>query len=171
MPLTPEFLSAVKVVDKNWSMGVELLSPLLYSLIRCTKPRSVLEVGAGYSTLFILEALADNVEEFRRNQQIMRGHGRSDEYVGMRRILRGRHPLPLALPEFYDRDYAPMLSVIDDVSHPATAAKDVETIAGSLGHGELLSFKKGDFRGLSKDFDAHLLPFDFVWFDCGSYRE
>ncbi|HUG35828.1 MAG TPA: hypothetical protein VML54_02690, partial [Candidatus Limnocylindrales bacterium] len=73
MPLTAEFLRAVAPVDKNWSMGVELVSPLLYSLIRCAKPRSALEVGAGYSSLFILQALADNAEEFERHRAEMRG--------------------------------------------------------------------------------------------------
>jgi hypothetical protein len=34
-----------------------------YSLVRFHKPRRVLEVGAGYTTLFILQALRDNEAE------------------------------------------------------------------------------------------------------------
>ena len=44
-------------------MGVENMGPLLYSLIRFVKPRTILEVGAGYTTLFVLQALKDNEAE------------------------------------------------------------------------------------------------------------
>ena len=44
-------------------MGCENMGPLLYALVRFVKPRRVLEVGAGYTTLFILQALADNEAE------------------------------------------------------------------------------------------------------------
>ena len=40
-------------------MGVENMGPLLYSLVRFAKPRHVLEVGAGYTSIFILQALHD----------------------------------------------------------------------------------------------------------------
>ena len=46
-------------------MGVENMGPLLYSLIRFVKPRRILEVGAGYTTLFILQALKDNEAELK----------------------------------------------------------------------------------------------------------
>ena len=41
------------------------MGPLLYSLIRFVKPRRVLEVGAGYTSLWILQALADNESELQ----------------------------------------------------------------------------------------------------------
>src|SRR5215472_4603928 len=148
MPITREFLDVIEPLDKNWSMGVELVSPLLHSLIRCTKPRSVLEVGAGYSSIFILQALADNLEEHRERQHLLKGHVRSDQHTGMRRLLKGRHPLPLARPEYYGQDYSPVLSIIDDVSHPATSAREVESIAAQLNLSPLLRFHKGDFRGM-----------------------
>ena len=44
-------------------MGCENMGPLLYSLIRFVKPRRVLEVGAGYTSIWILQALADNDAE------------------------------------------------------------------------------------------------------------
>jgi hypothetical protein len=167
--LTPKFFEAIRPLDKNWSMGVELLSPFIYSLIRCTKPRSALEVGAGYSSPFILQALADNLTDHRQQQEALRGHVRSDEHGGLRRLLKGRHPAPLARPEYYDRAYDPVLTIIDDVSHPATSAKQVEAVATDLQLGHILRFQKGDFRGMSPSFPADILPFDFVWFDCGSF--
>jgi len=171
MPLTPRFFEAVHVLDKNWSMGVELMSPFLYSLIRCTRPRGVLEVGAGYSSLFILQALADNLEEFKQNKKLVEGHVRSDQHVRWKRLFRGRHPLPLALPEYYESEYSPKLAVIDDVSHPATSAGVVESVANKLQLGQLLKFYEGDFRGMSRKLEQQLLPLDFVWFDCGAFKE
>lgn len=46
--------------------GCENMAPLLYSMIRFIKPQSVLEVGAGYSTIWIAQALKDNDEEISR---------------------------------------------------------------------------------------------------------
>jgi hypothetical protein len=39
------------------SRRVENMGPLLYTLIRFTKPRRILEVGAGYTSIYILQAL------------------------------------------------------------------------------------------------------------------
>lgn len=45
--------------------GTEHIAHLLYSLIRMTRPKTVVEYGSGYSTLFVLRALADNIEDVR----------------------------------------------------------------------------------------------------------
>jgi len=167
MPLTPEFYDAIKDLDRNWSMGVELVSPLLYSLTRCVKPQSVLEIGAGYSTVFLLQGLADNFEEFSTNRELLEGHVRSDDHKGLRRLIKGKHPLPLAEIAYYEGSYRPLLSVIDDRSHPATSATKVEEVARKLKIDRYLRFYEGDFRGMSGKFDRQLLPFDFIWLDCG----
>jgi predicted O-methyltransferase YrrM len=175
MPLTPDFFEAVKVLDRNWSMGVELVSPLIYSLIRCTRPKSALEVGAGYSSLFMAQALAENLEEYRQNKELLQGQLPPDQWVGvkrvMKRLLHGRHPLPLALPQYYESAYEPRLSIIDDKSHDASSAGLVEAVAHKLQLSHVLQFYDGDFRGMSGKFNSELLPFDFVWFDCGGFQE
>ena len=66
--LDPTFLEAVKSLLSPWS-GTELMAPLLYTLARFTRARTVLEGGSGYTTPFLAKALADNahaVEEARR---------------------------------------------------------------------------------------------------------
>lgn len=171
MPLTPEFLEAIHTLDKNWSMGVESVSPFLYSMIRCIQPRRALEVGAGYSSLFILQALADNAEEHHNRRAILKGQVRSDQHTGLRRIFKGRHPLPLAETDFYTGDYDPRLHVIDDGSHPATSARKVAEVARKLNLGHLLQFHDGLFQGMSRQFSPADLPLDFVWFDCGGLQE
>lgn len=58
------FLSALRPLHAQ-HMGCENMGLLLYSLIRFVKPQHVLEVGAGYTSLWILQALADNDAELR----------------------------------------------------------------------------------------------------------
>lgn len=47
------------------AMGSEVMAPLLYSLIRFVRARTVLEAGMGYTTPFIAKALQDNEASFR----------------------------------------------------------------------------------------------------------
>lgn len=63
MPLDTQFIGAATTHFSPFrlSSGTELVSPLLYSLARLIRPKSVVEYGSGYSTLFLLRALADNV--------------------------------------------------------------------------------------------------------------
>ena len=66
--LDPSFLEAVKSLLNPWT-GTELMAPLLYTLARFTRARTVLEAGSGYTTPFLAKALADNayaVEAERR---------------------------------------------------------------------------------------------------------
>ena len=58
------FLAAVApLYDAH--MGAENLGTALYALIRFAKPGSVVEIGAGLTSAFILQALADNDAETR----------------------------------------------------------------------------------------------------------
>ena len=45
-------------------MGTENVAPLLRSLIRMVRPQRVLEIGAGYTTPFLLDGLEKNEELF-----------------------------------------------------------------------------------------------------------
>tara|TARA_R110000803_G_scaffold55550_2_gene112477 strand:- start:6 stop:656 length:651 start_codon:yes stop_codon:yes gene_type:complete len=53
------------LINKNFQQlypniyGTESVSLFLYSLIKCCRPQRLLEIGAGYSTLFIAQALKD----------------------------------------------------------------------------------------------------------------
>lgn len=43
-------------------MGTELVAPFLYNFCRLTRPEKILEIGMGYTTPFLLDAIADNQE-------------------------------------------------------------------------------------------------------------
>lgn len=51
-------------------MGAENVAPLLYSLLRFVKPTSALEVGGGFTSIFLLQALEDNAAEVARYRQL-----------------------------------------------------------------------------------------------------
>jgi hypothetical protein len=56
-------------------MGCENMGPLLYALTRFVKPRRILEVGAGYTSLWLLRALADNDAELEACSQALAADG------------------------------------------------------------------------------------------------
>jgi hypothetical protein len=54
-------------------MGTENVAVLLYALVKMLRPPRVLAVGLGYSTLFLLQALADAYDEALRDYELMQG--------------------------------------------------------------------------------------------------
>ena len=57
--LTPAFFTAADTIFVP-AFGTEQMGPLLHSLIRFHRPEHVVELGFGYTTPFIAQALADN---------------------------------------------------------------------------------------------------------------
>ena len=86
----PAFLRAVAPLY-DLHMGAENLGPLLYSLVRFLKPARVLEVGAGYTSVFILQALRDNAAELEAYREL--------RAAGMCRC----GPAPWSVDAFFDR--------------------------------------------------------------------
>ncbi len=68
--LDPSFLEGVKSLRNPWT-GTELMAPLLYTLARFTRARTVLEAGSGYTTPFLAKALADNAHAVEEERQAM----------------------------------------------------------------------------------------------------
>ena len=67
----PAFLRLVKPLY-DLHMGAENLGPMLYNLVRFTKPARILEVGAGYTSAFLLQALRDNARELETYRDLRR---------------------------------------------------------------------------------------------------
>jgi predicted O-methyltransferase YrrM len=57
--VTPDFLETVLPLY-NRGFGTEQMAPLLHALVRFHRPQIVVELGYGYTTPFIAQALADN---------------------------------------------------------------------------------------------------------------
>ena len=134
----------------NVKMGTEAVAPLLYDLVLLHRPRRILEIGGGLTSLHILRALAkvDELEALERK-------GLADEAT-------------LLNPDHYAGTSPPaVLHLIDNMVHPNTTARSVAAEAARLGIDGPLAVHEADFVGYVDTLPKQDLPLDFLWFDCG----
>lgn len=161
MPLDQNFLRKVGPLYSA-EMGTELISPLLYSLLRMTRSRTVLEIGAGYTTPFILRALKDNDTDEKK------------EIAQIKRLIKARDTETEMniVPEYYSSHLRkPSLFSIDSLTHSGTTAHRVKMMAKKAGLNPYLRMINADFKNCSKKLRKAVRSFDFIWFDCGGYDD
>jgi hypothetical protein len=158
MSLNADFYKTVESLYYP-GMGTEHVAPLLYSLVRMTRPRNVLEVGLGYTTPFIAQALVDNVSEFQEDRRILAEPVADDE----RRLVLAE--------EYFQADYSPTHHAIDDFSDQDSSGKEALQVIEALDLRSVVEVHEGDFRGLSRQMNQSAFPLDLVWFDCGGLPE
>lgn len=156
--LDKSFLDAVGVLYDP-GLGTEHVAGLLYSIVRMTRPSSMLEIGLGYTTPFLLQALHDNIQEYAEDQRRLARAAPDDSRL---EVLRA---------EAHADTYTPTLLAVDDLSDTQTTASQVPQVISALGLDHLLRFHHGSFQGLTSTLEPPVLPFDFVWFDCGGPQE
>ena len=123
-------------------MGTENVGGFLRSMVLMLRPNRILEIGAGYTTPFLLEAI-----------------------VNTRRVFDDGN-----LEESYFKDYKfdPKLVVIDDMSLGELSKKPgMQDIINS----KYVEFIHGKFEDKSNLLFQEYGNFDFVWFDCGGPKE
>jgi predicted O-methyltransferase YrrM len=132
-------------------MGTEAVAPLLYDLVMLYRPRRVLEVGGGLSSLYLLKALADC------DRATAAEAAAADKEGG------------LLNPAYYAAPPVPArLHMIDNLVHADTTAGKVIRTAKDLGIDGPLRVHEADFIGYADKLPKDELPFDMVWFDCGT---
>ncbi len=123
-------------------MGTENIGGFLRSMAMMLRPKRVLEIGAGYTTPFLLEALINNERVFDDGN--------------------------LSEPYFRDYTYDSKLIIIDNLSlGELTNIKGMEEII----HSKYTNFIEGNFEGKAHALYKKYGYFDFVWFDCGGPNE
>jgi hypothetical protein len=137
----------------NPHMGVENLGPLLYSFIRFTKKRNIVEIGAGYTSLWILQALQDNDDEFERIRNL--------QNKGKNRLLDIEWTIP-SMMETYQSGSSSLLC-IDNCAHQKETATGTIAVAKSLGLEKYLEFVQRDAFELELD----TASVDILWCDFG----
>eukprot|EP01124_Arcella_intermedia_P019113 TRINITY_DN2624_c0_g2_i2.p1 TRINITY_DN2624_c0_g2~~TRINITY_DN2624_c0_g2_i2.p1 ORF type:complete len:288 (+),score=77.90 TRINITY_DN2624_c0_g2_i2:464-1327(+) len=167
------------------SFGVENMAPLLYSLIRFLKPKKVLEVGCGYTSVFILQALKDNDEELC-NYQHLYDHKKSiiegtpflvSSFFEHKTEKESKDSPPqdqeeLALQEETqdtpqeDSHFQGILHCVDNLEHQQTTANKVLSVVEKLNLFDYLEFHVADAFQFSEQDQTH--PFDFLWLDFGA---
>ena len=167
MPIDAAFYRTIEPLFQP-GFGTESVGPLLYSLVRMTRPRNVLEVGLGYTSPFIALALKDNLDEFAADRALIAARPAKG---GLDDTSPENQRRSILDADFCARDYEPRLHVIDNFSIAGTTAPLVLDALKALELDFAVVPHEGDFRGLSAKLDARSLPFDFVWFDCGGFPE
>jgi predicted O-methyltransferase YrrM len=137
----------------NPHMGVENMGPFLYSFLRLTKKRQIVEIGAGYTSPWLLQALKDNDDEMERIRQLQRS--------GQCLLMDWPWTVPEAVEE-YDRIPASLLC-IDNCEHQKETATGASAIAKSLGLDSYFSFLRCDAFELELQDES----VDVLWCDFG----
>lgn len=123
-------------------MGTENAAPFLRSMVQMLRPNRILEIGAGYTTPFLLEGLVNNERVF------VDGNLNQDYLI--------------------NDHYNPKLVVIDDMSLGDLEKRPgMDVIIKS----NYVDFVEGLFQGKANNLLEKYGKFDFVWFDCGGSPE
>ena len=121
--------------------GTEKVAPFLRSLTELTRPEKILEIGMGYTTPFLLEALESNTKGLLWDSNCDK--------------------------EYLNKPYDPKFVVVDDqrLEEDAERAEDRRS---KLQENSLVHFIEGDMMDSSVvDRVRENGPYDLVWFDCG----
>ena len=152
----------------DWHMGCENMGPMLYALVRFVKSRKVLEIGAGYTSIYLLQALCDNGKEIQHvRREFISKSSESDESKSEAKdmYLDGYHyGTPSAS--------APVLHIMDNMEHESTTAHLVQHVASELGISQHLKVIVVDCFSfdLRETVDKELqhsrnTTYDFIWLD------
>jgi predicted O-methyltransferase YrrM len=133
-------------------MGTESTAPLLYWLVRFLRPSRVLEVGMGYTTPFLAQALRDNQTAVTA-ERVLLGEAASDR------------PQPLARPDYYERPYRPALICIDRMTDADSSAPRAFGVLSELGLADLVTVVEDDLRGASTTVRERFGLLDLAWID------
>ena len=121
--------------------GTEKVAPFLRSLAELTRPQKVLEIGMGYTTPFLLEAIEKNSEGLLWDSNCDK--------------------------EYLNKSYDPKFVVVDDQSLEEDAERAADR-RSKLQENSLVHFIEGDMMDHSVvDRVRDSGPYDLVWFDCG----
>jgi predicted O-methyltransferase YrrM len=137
----------------NPVMGVENVGPFLYSFVRFTKVRRIVEIGAGYTSLWILQALKENDIEMNKIRDLKR--------EGKCRLMDWPWT-PEVEVETFD-DVKASLLCVDNCLHQKETASGAAAVAKTLGLDEYFDFVQGD--AYQMDFEKNSI--DLLWCDFG----
>ena len=129
-------------------MGTEMVAPLLYNLVMFQRPRRILEIGGGLTSIYLLKALFDSDNLFIVE---------NDELNN-----------PLKNKFYYNNKLKPaQLHVIDNFGHKNTSADKLTQTASDLGLNHFLTLHNVDFVGYAEELSKGQEPYDLLFLDCG----
>jgi predicted O-methyltransferase YrrM len=158
--------------------GTEHVAFLLYSLVRMSKPRSIVEYGSGYTTLFMLTALADNVadeidERAALHAKTIAAHeiGDIDPIWDDPRVapwFGGGEKASMVNPAYYLERHCPHLFSFEVLEASHEYAGRMREAAATLGLETLLTSISGTTPSLDV-LPPRAFPIDLAWNDDRDY--
>ena len=158
-------------------MGAENMGPFLYQLCSFTKPENVLEIGARYTSVYLMQALRDNKKEIEVYERMREEHS-----CVVRNENSNGKDTPWSNEAYFSRKsekrktretYTPQLHVVDNMAHAHTTAHLVKECSEELNDDDeennFLVVHEAD--AFNPDLSATLAPgvqFDFLWIDLGA---
>jgi hypothetical protein len=146
-----EFLKIAEKLKDPLS-GTEIMAPLLYYLVRSTRPEHALEFGAGYSTLFILKGLADNLSHYKSEIQALRS--KNSSFSKSLSTLEfdlwfDDKNAPFYNPKYYMKEYKPQLICFEKLPKNHSYTQKVLDVIKELDLYQFLTFIEGSPCGQS----------------------
>ncbi|MFJ2992377.1 DUF2087 domain-containing protein [Pandoraea sp. NPDC087047] len=137
-------------------MGTENSASLISALIRMTRPATIVEIGAGDSTVFIAQALQQARQDWEHDKRLLDAstwHERSA-------LLD-----PTGIPD----SYRPRLITIDNFMAEGSSAEEAWNALKHHDVGsDLVTFVKSNFHALDDATIASWGAIDIVWIDAGT---
>lgn len=164
----------------NAETGTELVAPLLYTLVRTIRPKVVVELGCGYTTLFLAQALRDAAADAaverslewqtkksnwlywgsQRGAKLINEWANLGAYFGNGSLLRRAEEV-----------YRPMLHCVDtftaegDSPGHYTSAAAFKRAAKELGVRQVLTTHQRDWVDWANRLGPDFPPIDLLWWD------
>ena len=151
-----------EALDENFSNIVtENVGPFVYSTIKTIRPKTILEIGAGYSSIFFAQALKEIQEENSFDVQLLDNSNPDLKWERRHRLL--------------NKDYQfksdSKLIIVDNFSkNNHDTARPVDECIRKLNLDKYINFIKADAMNLQKinETISNSLPLDFVFLDFGA---
>lgn len=165
---TPKMAKFAEEVNSLYipGMGTENVGPFLFNLIRSVRAKTVVEVGTGYTSPFIVRALKENKDDFYRTKNSIKKKMKKKfpEFRDIRHALRWFGNIN---PQFYKGDFNTAYFGIDDISTDGSANRAAQVIK-KLGLEKNTNFFEGDFRTELSKVDRKTFPIDLIFMDAGN---
>ena len=131
------------------------MSLLLYAVVRFHKPKRMLEIGSGYTSVFMLQALRDNDIEL-------------DAFQKRHREAPSSFPKHTwVVPSEVNGYHHGRLTCVDNLGHKSTTAAALVAVAEELGLGDHLEFEEGDAFEHARVLEEEGEVLDLLWVDFG----
>ena len=149
-------------LDENFSNIVtENVGPFIYSTIKTIRPKKILEIGAGYTSIFFAKALKEIEEEDNFDLQLLKDQKSDPNWERRQRLLNKN----------YQFGSDSKLIIVDNFSKEKhDTARPVDNAIKKLHLNKYIDFVEADGMDLQKinEMISKSLPLDFVFLDFGA---